>query len=95
MNNEMSDEFFENLAKANKPQRIKEIEQVKQLGESIGYGNLMDIASTLWAIRLEKEYGITSGAFIATIPSFMLKKEREKAVAERKAKMESFKKNYL
>jgi len=77
MNNEMSD-CFDQMIKANKPQRTKEIEQVKQLGESIGYGNLMDIASTLWAVMLEKEYGITSGAFIATIPSFMLKKESKK-----------------
>lgn len=31
--------------------RKEEISAVKQLGEKIGYGNLMDIASGLWAIK--------------------------------------------
>ena len=31
--------------------RCEEIARVRQLGEAIGYGNLMDIASGLWALR--------------------------------------------
>lgn len=31
--------------------RCEEIARVRQLGEVIGYGNLMDIASGLWALR--------------------------------------------
>ena len=31
--------------------RKEEIAQVEQLGEAIGYGNLMDIASGLWALK--------------------------------------------
>lgn len=31
--------------------RKEEIARVEQLGEAIGYGNLMDIASGLWALK--------------------------------------------
>jgi hypothetical protein len=47
--------------------RKAEILSVKQLGESIGYGNMMDIASALWAEKLEKSVGTSEGAFIPTI----------------------------
>ncbi len=39
-----------------------EIYQVKSLGEKIGYGNLMDIASTLWAKDLNDRCGSESAA---------------------------------
>lgn len=32
--------------------RLKEIEDVYALCERIGYGNVMDIASALWAIKM-------------------------------------------
>ena len=31
--------------------RKEEIARVEQLGEAIGYGNLMDISSGLWALK--------------------------------------------
>jgi hypothetical protein len=31
---------------------IEEIKEVKELGERIGYGNILDICSILWAMRL-------------------------------------------
>jgi hypothetical protein len=68
-----------------------EIEQVKELGERIGYGNMMSIASVLWAMSLEEKHGITSGAFVATIPAFMKKREAEKAAKERESRKEFFK----
>lgn len=41
----------------------KEIKAVKLLGEQIGYGNMMDIASNLWAKKLIDEGVPDSGAF--------------------------------
>lgn len=60
--------------------REQEIRAVKALGERIGYGNMMHIASGLWAISLEDAYGIDSGAFIPTIPLFLKKKESKRAI---------------
>lgn len=53
-------------------ERLKrECEEVKRLGDQIGYGNMMTIASALWAkILIDK--GLTdSGAFFPTILSNM------------------------
>lgn len=41
-----------------------EIEQVKLLGEEIGYGNLMTLASALWRKKLKDKNVPVSGAFI-------------------------------
>ena len=61
----------------------EEIRLVKELGERIGYGNLMRVASALWAKELD-DWSITSGAFVPAIMSFikdeyidMLQKESE------------------
>lgn len=40
-----------------------EIDAVKQLGEKIGYGHLMSLASSLWREKLSPD-GIESGAFV-------------------------------
>ena len=48
--------------------RKDEYEAVKFIGEQIGYGNMMTIASALWRNKL-KESGIPEGgAFIPTLP---------------------------
>jgi len=47
--------------------RKAEITAVKQLGEKIGYGNLMDITSALWAIQLQKNKTPKSGAFVPVL----------------------------
>ena len=70
--------------------RIKEIKEVRELGERIGYGNMMSIASALWRISLEDKWGITTGAFIPTIASFMKKKEATKATNEQKHRADAF-----
>jgi hypothetical protein len=62
--------------------RKSEIEQVRQLGRKIGYGNMMDIASALWAIDLEDNHGIDSGVFVPTI-LFMINKKDRKNYAEK------------
>lgn len=32
-----------------------QVEEVLELGERIGYGNMMDIAGALWALKLKKQ----------------------------------------
>ena len=49
---------------------LEEIRQVEALGKSIGYGNLMRIASALWAKELD-DWGISSGACVPAIFSFV------------------------
>lgn len=49
----------------------RECEEVKHLGDQIGYGNMMTIASALWAkMLIDEEFG-DSGAFYPTILSNM------------------------
>ena len=50
---------------------MDEIKEVKELGEKIGYGNMMSIASALWRNSLkEKGYPI-DGAFVPTCLQFI------------------------
>ena len=67
-------------------QRIKfDVEQVKNLGEQIGYGHMMELASALWRKSLkEKGYPI-SGAFIPTIGQCIEKEMSEAKINEKKA----------
>ncbi len=52
----------------------KEFESVKQLGEQIGYGNLMWIANCLWRKDLVNKYNLPEeGAFTPTIKLEMKK----------------------
>lgn len=56
----MSDERFK-----------RECEEVKRLGDQIGYGNMMTIASALWAkVLIDDDLG-DGGAFYPTILSNM------------------------
>ena len=41
-------------------------EEVKQLGEKIGYGELMSLASIIWAAKLTDQGLPDAGAFYAT-----------------------------
>ena len=70
----------------NEKQRIKiEVEQVKQLGEQIGYGHMMELASALWRKSLEEKGYPISGAFIPTIGQCIEKEMFKATVNERKA----------
>ena len=74
--------------------RDQEIKAVKALGDAIGYGNMMDIASALWAEDLEKSYGIAVGAFVPVcLPS--VEKQRRKIVAVRQEMMKIHCRNVL
>jgi hypothetical protein len=44
---------------------------VKQLGDAIGYGNLMSMASAIWKAELLKSGAPETGAFVPTIASFI------------------------
>lgn len=57
--------------------RKTEIKAVETLGEAIGYGNMMDIASALWAEKLDITYGVSTGAFVPTILSNLKCKPRK------------------
>lgn len=55
----------------NEERLMREVEEVKRLGDQIGYGNMMTIASALWAKMLIDEGVGDSGAFYPTILSNM------------------------
>ena len=49
----------------------KEIKRVEELGEQIGYGNMMSIASALWRKKLKESGTPVSGAFVPTCLPFI------------------------
>ncbi len=57
--------------------RKDEIQAVRELGEKIGYGNMMELASAMWAVKLLRDYGSSEGAFVPTILSDLKRKPRE------------------
>jgi hypothetical protein len=59
----------------------QEIEAVKQLGEAIGYGNMMALATALWRKDLRDHGYPESGAFIGTI--YQLLNEEGKEIADK------------
>ena len=48
---------------------MSEEELVRELGEKIGYGNMMDLASECWSDDMIKNGYPTSGVFITALPS--------------------------
>ena len=69
-----------------------EILKVKALGESIGYGNLMDIASILWGHKLERSGILDNGAFYPMIIDEIKEgKLKEDAILNRQQKYEWYK----
>ena len=71
-------------------QRIKvEVEQVKELGEQIGYGHLMELASALWRKSLEEKNYPISGAFVTTIGQ-CVEKEMFKATEKSRKAYDAF-----
>lgn len=59
-------------------ERIKnEINQVKELGEKIGFGHMMALASALWREEMTKRNWPVSGAFIPTCYDFLRTDDEE------------------
>lgn len=54
----------------------EEVGKVQELGEAIGYGNLMEIASLLWEIKMLKTNTPVSGVFVS-IPKYSATLTRE------------------
>lgn len=72
---------------------MQECEEVKELGRKIGYGNMMTIASHLWAKNLRDTFGVDNGAFYPTLLMNMKDGElTELAKREREVYIEKFKK---
>lgn len=61
-----------------------EVNKVKELGESIGYGHLMNIASALWRKNLQEKGYPTTGAFVPTCLQFVDKEMVEGMEKEHK-----------
>ena len=56
---------------------MNEIDAVKHLGDQIGYGNLMSIASALWRKNLKETDVPEHGAFVPTIIDFIQTKYKK------------------
>lgn len=61
----------------------EEIKRVKELGDKIGYGHLMCIASALWRKDLEDNDYPTIGAFVPVCLPFVEKKLAKATKGER------------
>ena len=63
-----------------------EVAAVQRLGEQIGYGHLMSLASALWRRNLTKEYGekMAQGAFIPTLKMLVVEDWQENVEKENK-----------
>ena len=70
--------------------RKSEIIEVKALGERIGYGNIMDIASALWSMKLSDD-GIERIMHVPTVEPCMRKKEWERTRLQVLARIDEIK----
>lgn len=66
--------------------RKEEIARVEQLGEAIGYGNLMDIASGLWALKEGKPMHMPS------VKGFMTEEGKKVSLQQLDARLTELKK---
>ena len=70
--------------------RKNEIIEVKALGECIGYGNMMDIASALWSMKLSDD-GIERIMHVPTVEHCMKMKEWERTRLQVLARIDEIK----
>lgn len=68
-----------------------EIEAVRKLGEEIGYGNMMDIASALWAINMTMYTGKDAICHVPTILECMKKKDAKQKAEEVRCRVNEIK----
>ena len=62
-----------------KMSRKDEIIAVKNLGERIGYGNMMDIASALWSKKMSDKVGKPCVMHMPTVEGYMTEEGKEVA----------------
>ena len=71
-------------------------DKVRELGEAIGYGELMSLASIIWASKLIDEGLPDSGAFYETcLPNMKDSDLTKSAIEYRKAWVEYYRTNIL
>lgn len=63
--------------------REQEVQAIKKLGDEMGYGHLMSLASAIWRKKLLDVNVPVSGAFVPTIDSF-IKDEHKDTLIENK-----------
>lgn len=69
--------------------RMTEIRAVQQLGEIIGYGNMINIACALWTKLMQEEHGIeNSYPCLPSIEHYMTEEGKTIVIAEIQAKMQ-------
>jgi len=71
--------------------RLDEIKAVKQLGEAIGYGNMMDIASALWCQKMTEKIGKPCIMHIPTVEGYLTEEGKEVAYADINARLDELK----
>jgi hypothetical protein len=91
MSTELSDKHF---LQEQQERKNKEIAAVKRLGEVIGYGNLMSIASALWRKKLADMGFPEGGGFVPALLRHIDQEVREKTQVERDA-YDDFVKTYF
>jgi hypothetical protein len=67
--------------------RMGEILAVKQLGDKIGYGNMMDIASALWCMDETERIGKEAICHVSTVLPCLKKKEAIRTANEVQARI--------
>lgn len=76
---EISSEALEELQRRNAARIELEVKAVKQLGEMIGYGNMITLATSLWRKKLIEGKLPPNGAFIGVLDD-MIKPEYAEGV---------------
>lgn len=61
----------------------QELKAVEILGDRIGYGNMMELASIIWGIKQEKTHGTSDGVFIPALRQHIHKNILLKLMKER------------
>jgi hypothetical protein len=75
--------------------RRDEIIAVKELGEKIGYGNMMDIASALWSENLTAIDGKERIAHVPTVLPCLKKKEAVRTANEVRIRINELRRLYI
>ena len=71
--------------------RLEDIKAVEKLGEAIGYGNMMDIASALWSKKMTAKTGQYCVMHVPTVEAYLTDEGKEVARAALDARVDELK----
>ena len=71
--------------------RLEDIKAVEKLGEAIGYGNMMDIASALWSKKMATQTGQYCVMHIPTAEAYLTDEGKEVARVTLDARIDELK----